>query len=249
METAGTTTRKKQSIGELVANDWRNAEVFKKYGIDFCCGGKKTVEEACAQSAIDPSFVESELKKLEETAVAGTQDFKNWELDFLIDYIVNNHHKYVVEAIPFLEELSLKVVRVHGNSHSELIEIDSQIRQLTDELSMHMHKEELILFPYIKQLVGARRNGQTLGPPPFGTIANPISMMEIEHVAAGGAMEAIEELSNHFNPPADACTSYRVLFAKLQEFQMDLHQHVHLENNILFPKALKLEEESTKFLK
>lgn len=242
MGTTGTASGRKPTIGELVANDWRKAEVFEKYRIDFCCGGKRTVEEACMKKGIDLSLVEADLQRVQQREIEGTENFKDQELDSLIDFIIKKHHKYVAEAVPFLDEISLKVARVHGDSHPELIEISNYTQQVTEELSMHMRKEEMILFPYIKRLVEAERAGQTVAPPPFVTISNPINMMEAEHISAGGAMEAIEELSNNYSPPPDACTSYRVLFAKLREFQQDLHQHIHLENNILFPRALILEK-------
>jgi regulator of cell morphogenesis and NO signaling len=231
------------TIGELVAQDWRKAEVFKKYGIDYCCGGKRTIAEACEKKGIDPNLVEVELQQLETRPANPSNNFDRWELDFLIDYILNNHHKYVADAIPFLDELSAKVYRVHGDNHLELIDIEQYTQDVIQELTMHMQKEEMILFPYIKELVKVKKDNSPMAPPPFGTIANPIRMMEAEHTSAGDAMKAIEELSNSFTPPVDACMSYRVLFAKLQEFQNDLHQHIHLENNILFPKALKLETE------
>ena len=236
-------TLDKISIGELVSKDWRKAEVFKKYGIDFCCGGKRTVAEACEKKGIDAALVEAELQQVEKWKSGNTNDFNHWELDVLADYIVNKHHKYVTEAIPFINELSLKVSRVHGDYHPELIEINQHTQDVIQELTLHMPKEEKILFPYIKHLVQAKRNKVSIARPPYGTIANPIKMMEAEHTSAGGSMEAIEELSSRFTVPADACMSYRVLFAKLQEFQQDLHQHIHLENNILFPKALELEAE------
>jgi regulator of cell morphogenesis and NO signaling len=236
-------TLAKISIGELVSQDWRRAEVFKKYGIDYCCGGKKTIAEACEKKGIDATRVEEDLQKIDSRALDNPSNFNRWELDFLADYIINVHHKYVGEAIPFLDELSRKVAHVHGDNHEELIEIEQHTQAVINELTQHMRKEEMILFPYIKVLVQAKKDKTPLLPSPFGTIANPIHMMEAEHTSAGGAMEAIEELSNHFTPPVDACMSYRVLFAKLLEFQQDLHQHIHLENNILFPKAIKLEAE------
>jgi regulator of cell morphogenesis and NO signaling len=236
-------TLNKISIGELVSQDWRKAEVFKKYAIDFCCGGKRTVAEACEKKGIDPALVEAELQQVEKQISDHPNNFNQWELDFLVDYIVNKHHKYVSEAIPFLDELSIKVSRVHGDHHPELSDIEQHTQDVIQELTMHMHKEEKILFPYIKHLVQAKRNKTSIAHPPFGTIANPINMMEAEHTSAGSSMEAIEALSGQFTVPVDACMSYRVLFAKLQEFQQDLHHHIHLENNILFPKALELEAE------
>lgn len=231
------------TVGELVSQDWRKAEVFKKYGIDFCCGGKQSVEEACARKGVDPTQVETELREIESKGITNAQNFNAWELDFLADYIINNHHSYVKEAIPFIDELCHKVSRVHGDYHPELLEIEKHAADVIDELTQHMRKEEMILFPYIKKLVEASRNNTSIQSPPFGTIANPINMMEAEHTSAGSSMESIETLSNHFTPPQEACMSYRVLFAKFQEFLQDLHQHIHLENNILFPKALKLEQE------
>lgn len=230
-------------IGELVAKDWRLAEIFKKYEIDFCCGGKKTVVEACAKRGIDTQSIVSELRNALEAPAIGQPNYNQWDLGFLTDYIVNNHHQYVTTASPFLDEISQKVVRVHGDRHPELNGIRVNLVAVIEELAMHMKKEELILFPYIKQLAEGSVHGGSVVPPAFGTIANPIRMMESEHTSAGGAMEEVSRLSNHFTPPADGCTSYRVLFAKLHEFQQDLFQHIHLENNILFPKALHLESE------
>ena len=243
METIHIASGSKATIGEFVANDWRTTEVFKRHGIDFCCGGKRTVAEACQKKGIDPKQVEAELEEVARTGSSRQQNYNEWSLDFLVDYIVNNHHHYVKKATPFLDEISLKVARVHGDQHPELIEINHHVKEVIGELTMHMHKEEKVLFPYIKQLAEANSKGIKVAPPLFGTIANPISMMESEHTAAGISFEAIESLSNQFTPPADACTSYRVLFTKLKEFQHDLYQHIHLENNILFPKALALEEE------
>lgn len=231
------------TIGELVANDFRKAEVFRKFGLDFCCGGKKSVEEACEKKGISAMEVERALAELDKQSNLVNEDFNNWELGFLSDYIINTHHHYVAESLPMLYELSAKVARVHGDRHPELVDIANYFNAVADELTMHMHKEEYILFPYIKQLADSKKNNTVLSPAPFGTIENPIRMMESEHVSAGGNMEKIRELSNVFTPPNDACASYRVLFAKLDEFEKDLHQHIHLENNILFPKAIALEKE------
>lgn len=234
-------SEKQATIGELVAADYRKAEVFRKFGIDYCCGGKRSVEEACSKKGIDPRAVKKELADAEARGGSIHQDFNRWELDFLADYIVATHHRYVSESLPMLYELTTKVARVHGDSHPEVIGIAEHFEAVAQELQMHMHKEEHILFPYIKQLAAARRDGKQLARPPFGTIANPIRMMEAEHESAGGGMEEIRRLSDSFTPPEDACMSYRVLYAKLNEFEQDLHQHVHLENNILFPKAVELE--------
>lgn len=234
------------TIGDLVAEDFRKAEVFEKYGIDFCCGGKKTVAEACNKKGVDVGLVERELHKVERQPNRNLHGFSNWNPGLLADYIINNHHQYVKRSLPFLHELSAKVARVHGDLHPEVAAIATHFEGIEQELLSHMQKEEIILFPYIKELAEAKQSGSQLMPPPFGTIDNPINMMEQEHDTVGNSMAAIEQLSNGFDPPNDGCTSYRILFAKLQEFQKDLHQHIHLENNILFPKALKLEKELLK---
>ncbi|MCC7301342.1 MAG: iron-sulfur cluster repair di-iron protein [Bacteroidia bacterium] len=230
------------TLKELVSNDYRKAEVFRKYGLDFCCGGKKQLQKACSDKGISLDQVEKELSVAEQQPVVPSQDYNQWGLDFLADYIVNTHHKYVVRTIPTLYEYTQKVSKVHGGEHPEVKEIADDFLKAVDELNRHMMKEEHILFPYIKVLVEAEKAGTQVSPPGFGTIANPIRMMEMEHELVGDVMDHIEKLSSGFNPPPDACNTYRVSFAKLKEFTDDLHQHIHLENNILFPKAIELEK-------
>lgn len=234
---------KSETIGEMVASDYRKAEVFRKYGLDFCCGGKKTLEKACEKKGLDVVEVKKALKAVEDDFTTNTEDYNSWELDFLADYIINKHHKYIENSHPMLFEFSQKVARVHGSRHAEVVDIAHYYNEVAEELQLHMHKEEMILFPYIKELAIAKRNGTPMERPQFGSIQNPINMMEAEHESAGGNMEKIRELSNNFTPPEDACNSYRVLFAKLKEYEADLHHHIHLENNILFKKAIELEKE------
>lgn len=231
------------SIGELVASDYRKAEVFSKFGLDFCCGGKKSIKEACEEKGLDTVEVERALKAVEDEPQSNETDVSNWELDFLADYIVNTHHKYVENALPMLDEFSSKVARVHGNSHPEVVLIAEHYNLVANELRAHMPKEEQILFPYIKEMVAAKKQGTDLNPAGFGSIANPIKMMEDEHTSAGENMEKIRDLSSDFTLPEDACSSYGVLFGKLEEFEKDLHRHIHLENNVLFKKAIELEKE------
>jgi regulator of cell morphogenesis and NO signaling len=232
-----------KTIGKLVASDYRKAEVFRKYGIDFCCGGKKTLEKACMEKGIDVTEVEKELKGLDEKPSAPSQNFQDWALDFLADYIVNTHHKYVENSLPVLFEYTQKVANVHGDRHPEAIQIAGLMVSLANELRCHMQKEEMVLFPYVKELVQAKKSASALPTPGFGTVENPIRVMEHEHDSAGELLRSIRVLANDFNPPAGACTTFRLTYAKLQEFEEDLHQHIHLENNILFPGALKLEQE------
>ncbi|MBI2259684.1 MAG: iron-sulfur cluster repair di-iron protein [Flavobacteriia bacterium] len=236
-----TAGEKPKTVGEMVLEDYRKAEVFRKFGIDFCCGGKKTLQQACEKKGINPNEVQSALENL-NTNSTQTENYHSWSLDFLADYIVNKHHTYVKESHSILFDLSQKVARVHGDKHPELIEIAHLYEEIANELQMHMHKEEMILFPYIKKLVLASKNEIPFEQAPFGSIVNPINMMESEHELAGEHLEKIHEYSNNYTPPADACNSYRVLFAKLSEYEKDLHQHIHLENNLLFPKAIELEK-------
>ncbi len=235
--------QKETTIGELVAKDYRKAQVFKKMGIDFCCGGKKTLSEVCTKKGLDIHKVEEELSAIEHQTGSLSHNFQQWELDFLSDYIVNTHHRYVKESIPFMTELSQKVARVHGATHPELVQVADVFGHIAADLSMHLQKEENILFPYIKQMIGAQKNGASLNQPHFGQVANPIQVMEAEHEGAGEDLSEIRKLTRDYQLPADACTSYRILFQKLEEFENDLHQHIHLENNILFPKSVELEKQ------
>lgn len=234
---------KETTIGELVAKDYRKAQVFKKFGIDFCCGGKKTLSEVCNKKGIDIHRVEDELKNVDQQSQRTGDNYQNWELDFTCDYIINTHHNYVRESIPFLSEISQKVARVHGEHHPELVKVAEVFAGIAADLSMHLMKEENILFPYIKEMVLAKKTGMPLPQAQFGQVANPITVMEQEHEGAGEDLSEIRELTNNYDVPADACTSYRILFKKLEEFEDDLHQHVHMENNILFPKAIELEKQ------
>jgi regulator of cell morphogenesis and NO signaling len=171
------------------------------------------------------------------------EDYNSWELDFLADYITNVHHSYVTEAIDLTEQYASKVAKVHGHHYTEVVEIHELFQAISQELISHMHKEEMILFPYIKHLAAAKKGSEPFSAPPFGTIENPINMMHHEHDEAGDIIKKIAELSNDFTPPEGACNTFKALYAKLEEFQNDLFQHIHLENNILFPKAIKLETE------
>lgn len=226
-----------QTIGEIVAQDFRTAGVFKRFGIDFCCGGKRPLQEACEEKGIDTAAVEQALAMLQQQSSALQTSYQDWSADFLADYIVNRHHAYVRKAIPEITAFAEKVARVHGKRHPETLEIFYNWKALATELDSHLLKEENILFPYIKRLA----NNQENSTPPFGTVENPIRMMESEHEDAGELMRNIRTLSSDFTPPEDACTTYRVLFSFLAEFETDLHEHIHLENNILFPKAVRLE--------
>lgn len=230
-------------IGNMVAEDFRTAAIFKRHGIDFCCKGGRTIEDACSHKKLAPEKIYKELDALPKNE-SFSIDFKSWPLDLLTDYIEKTHHRYVEEKTPVLQAFLDKLCKVHGGRHPELFEINSLFNESAYDLAAHMKKEELILFPFVKNMVKAKISGSPLPKPHFETVENPVHMMEHEHTVEGDRFRRIAEITNEYLPPADACNTYKVAFAMLQDFENDLHQHIHLENNILFPKAIRLEKES-----
>jgi len=222
------------TIGEIVANDFRAASMFKEAGIDFCCGGNKSLTEACKEKGADESHLIQQLETLTQTPVSGAMNFKEWELGFLSDYIVNTHHKFVLKNLPELVFYTQKIANVHGENHPELLEVASLFTKINEELLQHLKNEEEVLFPAIKD---AEKNASAEVK---STIVSEITRMQGEHEFAGGAMDKINVLTNNYLIPEDACNTYRVSLKLLEQFEDDLHVHVHLENNILYPKALKL---------
>lgn len=239
------TTLQEKTVADVVTENIKAAHIFKKHGIDFCCGGGVSIKKACEKAKIDPSILEAELLSL-DTIQDRAYDFNSWKIDFLTDHIINVHHNYVEENNPLLLQYAKRVNQVHGHHYTELAEIESLVTKVVQELSAHMKKEELILFPFIKKLVKAEREGTEVPAIHFGSVENPIKMMEAEHEEAGELLRRIAKLSNNYTPPQGACNTYRAFYAKLDEYEQDLHQHVHLENNILFPKALILEKKLKK---
>ncbi len=238
-------TTNKKTIGEYVADDFRTAAVFSKYGIDFCCKGQRTIAEACEKKQISSKVLEDEITTVMQSTSDGGIDFKSWPLDLLIDYIEKTHHRYVEEKSSVLFMFLDKLCKVHGGRHPELFQINKLFVEGAGELAKHMKKEELILFPFIKKMLNAQKTNQEITVPHFGTVDNPIAMMQDEHTIEGERFAKIAELTNNYVPPADACETYRVTFAMLKEFEADLHKHIHLENNILFPGAKVLEKQFT----
>lgn len=232
-----------ETVGEIAAKDIRKAEIFKEKGIDFCCGGNKTLKEASVEAGISEDELKSALKSVEETPVAPSQDYNKWELDFLADYIANTHHRYVKDNAEPIYGLAVKVAQVHGAQHPELNKLAQGAQHFFEDLLSHMSKEENILFPAIKEAVAKKKNPTFQGVSDPGFIRQPIMMMQKEHEIAGEDLTYFRRLTNDYTLPADACNSYNYLFEKLKEFENDLHQHIHLENNILFPKALQLADE------
>jgi regulator of cell morphogenesis and NO signaling len=232
-----------KQIGQFVAEDYRTAAVFSKYKIDFCCNGNRSIQEVCDKKGIDSNVLLDELQAILSKKDGESIDYKSWPLDLLIDYIEKKHHRYVEEKIPVLRQFLDKLCRVHGERHPELLKINELFTASAGELAAHMKKEELMLFPFVKKMVHATLEKSAIQSPQFGTVENPISMMMQEHDNEGERFRQIAALTDNYNPPADACNTYKVTFAMLEEFEKDLHLHIHLENNILFPKAVKLEQQ------
>ena len=202
-------------IGELVAQDYRTALVFKKHKIDFCCQGGRTIKEACEKKDLLESEVLQELENI-YTAVAPINNFQDFKLDDLVDYIEENHHLYVAQALPVIQQYLDKVCKVHGAHRPELFQINELFSESSEELSHHMMKEELVLFPFVKRMAQAQRDNEKLELPGYGSVENPIEMMKHEHNTEGERFRKIAELSNDYQPPAEACNTYRVVFALLK---------------------------------
>ncbi|PWN62744.1 iron-sulfur cluster repair di-iron protein [Chryseobacterium viscerum] len=234
-------------IGNMVAEDFRTAAIFKRHGIDFCCKGGRTIEEACSNKKLPPEKIYEELEALPKNEGASI-DFNSWPLDLLADYIEKTHHRYVEEKTPVLQAFLEKLCKVHGERHPELFEINTLFNESAHDLAAHMKKEELILFPFVRNMMKTKISGGSLQQPVFGTVENPVHMMQHEHTVEGDRFRKIAEITDEYLPPADACNTYKVAFAMLQDFENDLHKHIHLENNILFPKAIRLEKEFTAVL-
>lgn len=222
-----------QTIAEIVSADYRAAGVFKKNGLDFCCGGKIPVSQACEKHGLDANLLMEELNQVTSTSTGNEIDFKQWTPELLIAYIEQMHHKYVSDAIPRIFMFTEKVAMRHGDSMPELVTIFQKFQELSVEMRDHMSDEEGRVFPAIVRLLND----------PEADIESLVPMimeLEDEHTHAGSLMAEIRELTNGFNPPEWACNTFRVSYAELEAFENDLHRHVHLENNILFPKVAKI---------
>ena len=229
---------KDKTVGEIVSDDIRTANVFKKYGLDFCCGGGEKLKIACSDKNINIDDLMADLKvaiKDEKLLM----DFQKMPLDKLVDYIFQKHHTFIYENARPTAEFIQKVASVHGANYPETIEISTLYMSLMDELHSHMMKEERILFPYIKQLVQQPVNNGAF-------INGPISVMMTEHDQAGTILKKMNSLSNNYQAPSDGCNTFKAAYASIKSMEEDIYLHIHLENNILFPKALELEEKLTR---
>lgn len=228
-------------ISEVVSHNYLTAEVFRHNNIDFCCNGQRTIEEVCIEHKINSTKLIEELNKILSSKEKPQLDFQSWPINLLAEYIRIKHHRYVEEKIPILKEYLSKILKVHGYMHPELFEVNTIFELAVGELTMHMKKEELILFPYIKKISEAFQEKISLNYPPFGSIKNPIEMMQHEHNDEGEYFKKISLLTNNYALPDDGCNTYKVTMEMLEEFEEDLHLHIHLENNILFPKSIEQE--------
>ena len=237
-------TTKSPTIGSFVAADYRTATVFQKYGIDFCCKGGRLIDDVCEKQNISSHQLLNELAEISKQPDSNAVDFQTWSLDLLADYIEKKHHRYIEQNTPALQQFLDKLCEVHGINHPELFEIREEFNASAEELAKHMIKEEQILFPFIRTMVTSDIKNVKPDNSSFGTVQNPIQLMMEEHVVEGERFQKISEISDNYTTPADGCTTYRVAYALLKEFDNDLHKHIHLENNILFPKAIEMEKKN-----
>ncbi len=229
------------SVGEVVAIDYRTAAIFEKYGIDFCCKGHRSIDEACERKSIMTEEVMRDLKKHFSSENTDCPDYKSWPSAQLVDYIVEKHHRYVEETTPLISRYLEKLCKVHGARHPELFDVNRLFTESAVDLAQHMKKEELVLFPWIKGMDRADDKIEIKNLSDKEMIQQPVHMLMHEHENEGDRFKTIETLTNNYHVPDDGCSTYKVAYQMLREFQNDLHLHIHLENNILFPKAIEME--------
>lgn len=228
------------TVGAIVADDYRAAQVFGKYGIDFCCGGKIALANICREKGLEANTLLEEIEALKRSPLERSHNYGAWALPFLADYIVNTHHAYLNENTQQIAAYTDKIAAVHGARHPELAEIAAIFATIATDMAAHLREEENVLFPAIKRIDAARQRGATPATADTETIRSSLTKLDQEHQQIGDAVHTIRHLANDYALPADACTTYAVAYRKLKEFEDDLHTHVHLENNILFPKAAGL---------
>jgi regulator of cell morphogenesis and NO signaling len=234
-------TETPKTVAQIALENPNAAREFEKLGIDYCCGGRQTLDEACVAAKLPVDEVLARLEKLSAEPGADTKDFTTLSLTDLIAHINSTHHVFVRQECPRIQELAAKVASKHAQNHPELAQVEEIFSALAAELSTHLMKEEQILFPYVIRMEESVVAGEPAPPAMFGTVVNPIGMMMREHDGAGEALRALRSVTGDYKLPEDACTSYRTLYQALQNFEADLHQHIHLENNVMFPRAVAME--------
>jgi len=236
-----------RTVRDIALEQPQATRVFEKLKIDYCCGGDKTVGEACASAGVEIASLERMLDESRQSdfEVNVSIDFQKLTLRELINHILDKHHVYTKDEMLRLEPLMAKVISVHGGNHSELNEMGALFQQVCADLKPHMFKEEQILFPYVLEMERSVLENSPAPFAPFGTVKNPVRMMMLEHDTVGDLLRELRALSSNYVVPADSCISYQTLYQAMETFEQDLHQHIHLENNILFPRAVELETSLT----
>jgi regulator of cell morphogenesis and NO signaling len=229
-----------KTIGELVAADYRAARVFEKYGIDFCCGGKIPLATACRERGIDPDLVSREIEEAASEPLERSQNYAAWGLPFLADYIINTHHAYLNENLGQISAYADKIAQVHGARHPEVVEIARIFAKIATDMVAHLREEEDVFFPAIRRIDTAVKAGREPDAGDRETVKTSLERLDREHEEIGDAVHTIRDLSNDYAIPDDVCNTFMLTYRMLKEFEDDLHKHVHLENNILFPKAAQL---------
>lgn len=237
MKTAQMADNSAKTVGDFVAEDYRVAAVFEKYGIDFCCGGQSSLAVICQKKGLDLATVFREIEAMKSSPLGRAQNYASWELSFLADYIVNTHHNYLNENTGLIAAYARKIAEVHGEHHPEVIEIAIIFDKIAADLTAHLQEEEEVLFPTIKRIDAAKKTGDESVEKDRETIQSSLEKLHLEHEAIGDAVHRIRHLSKDYAIPEGVCNTFGVTYQKLKEFEDDLHKHVHLENNILFPKA------------
>jgi len=228
-------------VNEIALSNRGARHILEDAGIDYCCGGGKSLQDACLHANVPAEEILRRLRQNSERVLPGETRWTSAPLADLTKHIRERHHQYVRDAIPRLRALLAKIREKHGSNHTELGAIEKLFGDVAREMLMHMQKEEQILFPFIDALERAAEGDEAVEPPFFQTVRNPICSMMKEHDSAGELMHQIRAVSGGYKAPADACTSYQAAYQGLEEFEKDLHLHVHLENNILFPRAVDME--------
>lgn len=231
------------TLREIVTSNYNAAAVFEKYNFDFCCKGNILLSDLLIDKAITDNVILDELENVFTDENLTDIRYDDWSLDFLVSYIINNHHSFIRRMLPVLNTRAIKISSNHPEKYPWVLEVRDILAEVTNELTHHMIKEEQILFPYVLELVEAKNEKRKVNIPPFSSAVNPIKMMEREHQNAGDELYSIRKLTNNYTAPEDACTTFKLFYSELKAFEEDLHKHVHLENNLLFPKTIELEKE------
>jgi len=226
-----------RTIGEIVAGDYRTAAVFEKHGIDFCCGGKIALSAVCQAKGIDPGTITREIEAAKSTPVDRSQNYTAWTLSFLADYIINTHHSYLKENTGQIAAYAHKIAEVHGARHPEVVEIAAIFDEIATDMAAHLREEEEVFFPAVKRVEATQKAGTAPEAKDIETIKRSLEKLSHEHDEIGDAAHKIRHLAKGYAIPDDVCNTFMVTYQKLNEFEDDLHKHVHLENNILFQKA------------